>query len=511
MRKLIVSVAMATTLVGVAACSSGSASSSGGSGGKGGTLTLAPIVDALPWDLKDAGLGNNTIYTQTVYDSLMRQDPQGKVIPNLATEWKYDDASNLVLTLKLRTGIKFTDGTALDATAVKTNLEHTKTGANEAAGQLKGIKSVQVVDPTTVKITLAAPDPSFVFNLGSVAGMMASPKAIAAGTLKTDPVGSGPYILDKGATTSGSVYTFTRNANYWNKAAFPFDKVVLKPLTDPTAQLNALRSGQVDGALVTTPKNVAPLQSGGLNILKYAPGDVNGVYIWDRGGKIDKPLGNLKVRQAINYAFDREAIIKGAFQGLGKPTEQVFNPASTAYIEDLNATYPYDPAKAKSLLAEAGYPNGFEVSTPDLSAFFPEAQAAMVEQLGAVGIKVKLVNVPASQVINQLLAGKFGISFFALASFQSWDTVTIQLKPDSLWNIFKYEDPKATELINKAQGQTGEEAAATFKELNTYITQQAWNAPWITVENAYAYSKKVTVVPQAFTPTPYLYNFKPAS
>ena len=509
MRKLTFTAALAAGLLGLSACAGGGNAASGGSGNK--TLTLAPIVDALPWDLKDAGLGNNTIYTQPVYDSLMRQDPQGKVIPNLATEWKYDDASNLVLTLKLRTDIKFTDGATFDATAVKTNLEHTKTGANEAAGQLKGIKSVKVVDPTTVKITLAAPDPSFAFNLGSVAGMMASPKAIAAGTLKTDPVGSGPYVLDKAGTTSGSVYTFTRNADYWNKADFPFDKVVLKPLTEPTAQVNALRSSQVDGALVITPKNVAPLKSGGVNILNYPPGDISGVYIWDRGGKVDKPLGNLKVRQAINLAFDREAIVKGVYLGLGKPTEQVFNPASTAYIESLSSQYRYDPAKAKSLLAEAGYPNGFEVKSPDLSAFFPEAQAAMTEQLAAVGIKLKLVNVPANQVINQLLAGKFGISFFQLASYQSWDTTVIQLKPDSLWNVFKYSEPKVTALIKKAQVQTGDEAAATFKELNTYITDQAWNAPWTTVENAYAYSKKVAVVPQAFTPTPYLYNFKPAS
>ena len=509
MNKLVITAALAAGLVGAAGCAGPGGSSSGSSGTK--TLTLAPIVDALPWDLKDAGLGNNTIYYQPVYDSLMRQDPTGKVIANVATEWKYDDTANLVLTLKIRSDVKFSDGTALDAAAVKANLEHTKTGASEAAGQLKGVKSVDVVDPTTVKITLAAPDPSFVFNLGSVAGMLASPKAITGSTLKTDPVGSGPYLMDKSATTAGSVYTFKRNPNYWNKSAFPFDKIVLKPLTEATAQINALRSGQVDGGLITSPKNVAPLQAGGLNILKYNPGDVNGVYIWDRGGKVDKPLGNLKVRQAINYAFDRDALVKGAFQGLGKPTLQVFNPASTAFDDSLNTKYPYDPAKAKALLTEAGYPNGFEVKTVDLSGFFPDAQAAMVEQLGAVGIKVKLVTVPPNQVINQLLAGKFGITFFSLASFQSWDTVVIQLKQDSLWNPFKYEDPKVTALITKAQSESGDAAAATFKELDTYITDQAWNAPWTVVQNAYAYSKKVTVVPQEFTPVPYIYDFKPAS
>ena len=512
MRKAFVAAAVGTALLATAACSGGSGSSgSGGSGSTNKTLTLAPIVDAQPWDLKDAGLGNNTLYYQTVYDSLMRLDPKAKVIPNLATEWAYDDATNLVLTLKLRSDVTFTDGTKFDAAAVKANIEHNQTGASEAAGQIKGVKTVTVVDPTTVKLTLSAPDPSFVANLGSVAGMMASPKAIAAGTLKDTPVGSGPYVLDKSATTPGSVYTFTRNPKYWNTAAFPFAKVVLKPLTDPTATLNALRSKQVNGALLTTPKNIAPAKAGGLNILEYAPGDVNGVYIWDRGGKIAKPLGNVKVRQAINHAFDREAIVKNAFQGMGEPTLQVFNPSSTAYDAALNSRYPYDPATAKRLLAEAGYPNGFEVSAPDLSGFFPEAQAAMTEQLAAVGIKLKLVTVPANQVITQLLGGKFPISFFSLASFQSWDTTVIQLQPTSLWNQFKYEDPKVSELISKAQTSTGPAQDAAFKELNTYITEQAWNAPWSVVKNAYATTPDVKVVAQEYTPVPYLYNFSPAT
>lgn len=516
MRRGIIAASSAALLLALAACSGtptgpGTASASGTTGGAtGGTLTLAPIVDAQPWDIKDAGLGNNTVYYQAPYDPLLRLDPKGTVIANLATEWKYEDAQNTVLALTLRSDVTFTDGEKFNAAAVKANFEHNATGANEVAGQLTGIKSTEVVDDTHVKVTLSAPDPSFVANIASGAGMMASPKAIKDGTLKDGPVGSGPYVMDKAATTAGSVYTFTRNDSYWNKASFPFDKVVFKPMTDPTAMLNALRAGQIDGGLLTTPKNIAPAKAGGLNVLEYAPGDVNGVYIWDRGGKVCKPLGDVKVRQAINYAFDRATIISKAFQGMGEPTLQVFNPSSTAFDTALNSTYTYDPAKAKSLLAEAGYADGFSCDSVDLSSYFPEAQAVMVEQLKAVGITINLKQVPAAQVITQLLAGKFPISFFALASFRSWDTVTIQLKKDSLWNIYKYEDPKVSELIGKAQVASEADAPAIYKELNTYITQQAWNAPWSVVKNAYAYSKKVTVVAQEYTPVPFLYNFAPA-
>jgi peptide/nickel transport system substrate-binding protein len=339
--------------------------------------------------------------------------------------------------------------------------------------------------------------------------MMASPKAIEDGSLKNGPVGTGPYTLDSGATTAGSQYTFVRNKAYWNAEAFPFDKIVFKPLNDPTAVLNALRSGQVDGALMTSAKNVAPAEASGLTVDKNTPGDVDGVYIWDRGGKIVKALGNVKVRQALNYAFDKNAIVKTAKQGYGQPTTQVFNKATAAYDPALDSKYTYDPAKAKQLLAEAGYANGFDVTIPDLSPVFPDAQAAMVQQLKDIGVRVKVDKVPVNQVINALLSGKYPMAYFSLASFRPWDTVVIQLMKDSLWNPLKYEDPKATALIEKAQSTPpGPEQDALFKELNTYVVDQAWNIPWTQVENAYITSKDVDVTPFVFAPVPPIYNFK---
>jgi peptide/nickel transport system substrate-binding protein len=509
MRRLSLAAAAAAVTLLAAACGGGS--SAGGSGGAtGGTLTLAPLVQAQPWDLKDAGLGNNTQYYQPVYDSLLRLDPQANPTANLATEWSYD-STNTVLTLKLRTDVKFTDGTAFDAEAVKANLTHTQTGTNEAAGQLKVVKSVEAVDAGTAKITLSAPDPSFVANLGSVAGMMASPKAIQAGTLKNEPVGSGPYTLDKAATTAGSVYTFVRNPNYWNTSAFPFDKIVLKPLTDPTAVLNALRSGQVNGAVLTNAQNIAPAKSSGLTVTEYTPGDVEGLYIWDRGGTIVKALGDVRVRQALNYAFDRDAIVKTAKQGLGEPTAQVFNPTGSAFDASLNQKYTYDPTKAKQLLAEAGYPNGFEVTMPDVSAVFPSQQALMTQQLADIGVKVKIDKIPVDQLISSLLAGKYAMSYFVLASFRPWDTIVIQGQKDSLWNPLKYSDPTVDGLIQQAQSATGDAQAALFKQINTTMVDQAWNAPWDFVENAYVTTKGVTVAPQAYAAVPPIYNFKPAS
>ncbi|MEZ0448322.1 ABC transporter substrate-binding protein [Cellulomonas sp. ICMP 17802] len=507
-RRLLVIGPIALTLA-LAACSGGGTSGTSSGSGSGGTLTLAPVVVAQPWDLKDAGLGNNTIYYQPVYDQLFRLDPEANPQPNLATKWEYDDALT-TLTVTLRDDVKFTDGEPFNAAAVQANLMNTKSGTNEAANQLKSVASVDVVNDTTAAIHLTAPDPSLVPNLGNTAGMMACPKAIGTAELQTTPCGSGPYVMDKANTTVDAKYTFTRNADYWNTKAFPFDKIVLTPLTDSTAVLNALQSGQVDGAVVTDSKNVATVKGAGLNTLEYQPGSIMGFYIWDRAGTIQPALADVKVRQAINMAFDRQTIIDSALAGLGKPQAQLFNAQTAAYDASLNDLYPYDPTKAKKLMAEAGYADGFELTMPDLSAFNAGAQAAIVEELGAIGIKVTLENAPLDTVINDMLAGKWATSFFQLDSFRPWDTIQIQLTKDALWNPFHYEDPKVTDLINQAQVATGADQDALYKQINTYVTEQAWDAPWTAATATYAYSKRVKVVAQNFSSTPALYNFTPA-
>ncbi len=509
MRKRWLAAGTAALMLGLTACGGGSGGgdSTGGSGST--TLTLAPVVVAQPWDPKDAGLGNNTVYYQPVYDQLFRLDPEAEVQPNLATEWSYDETLTK-LSLTLRDDVTFTDGTPFNAAAVQANIMNTKSGTNEAANQLKSVESVDVVDDTHAVINLNAPDPSLVPNLGSTAGMMACPDAIGTPELQTTPCGSGPYVLDDANTTVDAKYTFTRNPDYWNTEAFPFDTIVLTPLSDSTAVMNALQSGQVDGALVTDTKNVATLEGAGLNILEYPSGDVSGFYIWDRGGAMVPALADVRVRQALNYAFDREAIIDAAFNGYGTPTTQVFNPDTTAYDATLDEAYPYDPEKAMQLLADAGYADGFTLTMPDLSAFNAGAQAAIVEQLTAIGIEVVLDPLPLDQVIDALLNGKYPVSFFSLASFRPWDTIQIQLTPDALWNPFRYEDPTVTDLINQAQMATGEEQDALFRQINEYTVEQAWNAVWSDVQNTYAYSDDVEVTAQKFAIVPGIYNFTPA-
>jgi peptide/nickel transport system substrate-binding protein len=219
---------------------------------------------------------------------------------------------------------------------------------------------------------------------------MAGPRAIGTDALRTTPVGTGPYTLDAKATTRTVQYTYVKNPKYWNAAAYPYDKIVLKPILDGTARLNAIRSGQVDGG--TGDATTIPTAKGaGLKVLQSAGPGFQGLFIFDRAGKIVPQLADVRVRQAINYAIDPRAILSTLADGKGTLTRQVFNPRSNGWDPSLNSAYAYDPAKARALLASAGAANGFALSMP--VPVYPNLQPLLTQQLAAVGIKVNWVNV----------------------------------------------------------------------------------------------------------------------
>ncbi|MGW4912555.1 ABC transporter substrate-binding protein [Streptomyces sp. NPDC004270] len=500
MRKTVAFIGAGILTATVAACGGGTQAA-----GSDKTLTLAESVTATPWDLAKASMGPEAQYYQPVYDTLIRLDTKGEPTPNLATSWTYDKAQT-TLTLKLRDGVKFTDGTALDADAVRKNLLHTKSGTGTAAGEIQDITGVDVVDAHTVAVRLSHPTAALLPALGQVSGMIASPKALDAA--KT-PVGSGPYKLDTSATTAGQTYTYTRKPDYWNAKAFPYGKIVIKYLADPTARTNALLSGQLDGATLNL-NRVKTVKGRGLNVVTYQPGDVEGLYIWDRAGKKVPALGKLKVRQALNYAFDKQALIKSTKTGLGTPTTQVFAKGEDGYQAALDDKYSYDPKKAKELLAEAGYPNGFSVTIPDFSAIFPQEQAALTQSLKDIGIKVTLDSLPSDQIFSAMLSGKYAMSYFKLGAPTAWDKVQLELTNKATWNPFKYDDPKADDLIARIGKATGTAREKLFEQLNTYVVDQAWNAPWSVIANAYATAKDVKVTPQPGSQYPPIYNYTPA-
>ncbi|MBA8989038.1 peptide/nickel transport system substrate-binding protein [Curtobacterium pusillum] len=504
-----VALAAAAALLALAGCSSAGTANTTGTGGttKGGTLTIAAAVDVKSFDPAQAHIGHYLQYDQPVYDSLLRRKADGTLVPMLATKWKYND-DDTVLTLTLRKDVEFSDGTKLDARAVKTNLDRFRSGNGPDASTLAQVSEVAATDATTVVITLKAPDPSLLDYLGNADGFIASPKAIDAGNIATKPIGSGPYTLDTSKTVAGSSYTFVKRAGYWDPSLQVYDTIVIKPILDSTATLNALISGQVDAALLTA-KTEPQAKNAGFTEYKYGT-DWQGLLIFDRDGKTVPALADERVRQAINYAVDKKTLLTQVGKGLGTVTNQVFGPTTSAYDKSLDDTYPYDPEKAKSLLAEAGYSNGFTVTMPTVSGLIdPALQAAIGQNLGDVGITVKWDNVAAADFIADITQGKYPMTWFSLFQGSPWVASNQILTPNATYNPFHTTDPKVEELIAKVQSGSDADQAAAAKDLNEYVTEQAWFAPFYRPDQIFFTDKTTVTKPQNQQAVPSIYSYAP--
>jgi len=313
-------------------------------------LNWGSAVDVTtPWEPYAMSDGHFRPIMALAYESLLKVRTDGKTIdPGLATKWVWKGNKALVLTL--RSGVKFSDGTALDAAAVKANLDRVLVNkyAGPRTGALNNVSDVAVVNPTTVQVNLKQPDSLLPLWLSLNMGYMVSPKAIASADktgnladLLTATDGTGPYVLNWGASVKGSKYTFDRNPGYWQKGAaltkaFPFDQIVVKVYTNATARANALRSGDIDIALVGA-FDMPAVDKAGFQVITENL-DVIALRLTDRNGENVKALGDLRVRQALNYAINRDQF--GAF-GVG--TSQSFTKGLDAYNPKWDDFYRRNP------------------------------------------------------------------------------------------------------------------------------------------------------------------------
>jgi peptide/nickel transport system substrate-binding protein len=474
------------------------------------TLTIGLIADIQSWAAASSQFGNLNLPYQAVYDTLLSADPSGALKPNVATKYSFDKAGT-TLTLKIKQGIKYTDGTSLDAANVVKNLLAFQKGDSPDASNIASMASATAKGKDTVVIKLKDVDPAFLNYLARNAGLLESSKEIGAKDAKTNPVGSGPYILNKIKSKTGSMYVLDRNPKYWNKSAYPYDTLVIKPISDGTAMVNALESGQVDAANLAANGVIPELMSNGIKLEAHFL-DWSGFSFVDRTGKLGSPLSNVKVRQAINYALDRKALVKAIGNGYGKVVEQVFSPDSPGYVPSLNNAYPYDVAKAKQLMADAGYADGFTINMPSVVAFLGEAPfTLMSDQLKAIGITVKYTEEPFATFFPHILTPVYPMYWMQLEqSPNSWQFLNFLVARNAVWNPDHYGDATSDALLAKIQHTTGATQTAALKQLNTYITQQAWFAPFYLAQGTFAHNSGVKVVSQAGNAVPYLTSFKPA-
>ena len=335
-----------------------------------------------------------------IFEGLTRIDETGSVQPNLATSWDIS-LDGLAYTFHLHDGVKFHDGTPLTAEVVKFSLDRT-TAADSTNGQKQlfaAIDKVEAVDPLTVKVTLKHPEGDILYNLGWGDAEIVAPNSAANNA--THPVGTGPFkFVD---WIKGDRVDLAKNPDYWGTPA-KLDKVTFKFISDPTAAFSAMMAGDVDAF----PEFPAPET---LDQFKSDPrfsvviGTTEGETILAmNNGK--KPFNDLKVRQALSYAIDRKAIIDGAMFGYGAPIGSHFSPADPGYV-DLTGLYAYAPDKAKELLKEAGYPNGFKVSLKlPPPSYARRGGEIIAQQLKAIGVDAEIVPVEWAQWLSDVFKNK---------------------------------------------------------------------------------------------------------
>ncbi|SEE56309.1 peptide/nickel transport system substrate-binding protein [Jiangella alba] len=445
------------------------------------------------------------------YDVLIYQAPDGSLQPQLATSWEYVGDGNTTFELSLRPDIAFVDGTPLDAQAVKANLEYRRDPAvgSQSAAQLAAVSEVEVVDDLTVRIHLATPNPLLpsLFTQ-SGAGAMISPAALAdpAG-LATETFGVGRYQLDASRTVHGDHYTFVSNPDYWSPDDVHWDEVVVSFLPEESAALASLQAGQLDAGMATS-ATVDSGRAAGLSVAGPGFPIVAGLNIWDRDGEVVPALGDVRVRQALNYAVDREAIASALVGDSGSPTDQLSAPDQSGWNDD--GYYPYDPDKARELLAEAGYADGFTLPVRTFAG--EQLTQAIADNLGDVGVVLEINADEQMDQADDAGNSEYGAGFLGWGISPPVQMATYFWLPDALNNPADSLDDTLVELHQQAL--VADEK--TLDELNGQIVARvaelAWFLPVYLQGESVLYDADVVDVPWAnFQSVPTVTELRPAS
>ncbi|MEO1732049.1 MAG: ABC transporter substrate-binding protein [Pseudomonadota bacterium] len=407
----------------------------------------------------------DSVLYSNVFEGLTRFMANGAVVPGLAESWEISD-DGLVYTFKLRDGVTFHDGTAMDAEDVKFTLDRARgeDSANAQKALYSGITDVSVVDPLTVQITLAEPNGSLLFNLAWGDAVIVAPETIA--DIKTNPIGTGAFTFQN--WVQGDRIELARNDSYWGPAPV-LQTATFKFISDPTAAFAAVMAEDVDVfSGFPAPENLPQFDADPR--FQVLIGSTEGETILSTNNKMP-PFDDVRVREALAHAIDRQAIIDGAMFGYGTPIGTHFAPHNPAYV-DLTGNSAYDPGAAKALLAEAGFPDGFETTLhlppPSYARRGGEIIAA---QLAEVGIKAEIINVEWAQWLETVFRGKnYGLT---IVSHTEPMDIGIYARPDY---YFQYDNPAFQELMATLTATTDEDARlALLQQAQTIISEDFVN------------------------------------
>lgn len=492
-------------------------------------LVYAQSVPVTAMDTAGSSIG--TVYPAgyeamyLVYDNLVAFNDRMQIVPQLATKWTVS-SSGLTWTFTLRPGVTFQDGTPLNADAVVYDIQReADPNVNQANRPLwDPIAAVRSIDEATVAITTRRPFGALLNSLAHGSGGIVSPTAVrrlGAGFARA-PVGTGPYMVDRLET--GTEVVLRRFDRYWGgRPGYP--QVVLRNVPDPTTRIALIQSGQADVIGAVPPESVTILQASPDIDVSARPA----LRTFGFAFNLNRPLfQDVRVRQAFNDAIDRAAIIKAIFRGYATPIDSPLSPYTTGHAAA--GTYPYDVARAKSLLGVAGWrpgPDGvlrkdgqpFDISVLTPVGLLPkdvEVTQAFQEYLRAIGVRVSINRVEPAAFWDYLLVPPDRLR---------WDMVLFGFNPSNgdgayhleslflsnpsrqerpkVWNFGWYSNPKVDALLNEAEATVDQR---TRNGLLARAQRIAWtDAPyvWLYAENVIVASRRsvrnVEVLPVGFT------------
>ncbi|MBV8716077.1 MAG: ABC transporter substrate-binding protein [Chloroflexi bacterium] len=462
-----------------------------------GTLTIAQGVDAESLDPYVTTSGASKGMLWTVYDRLVVRDLDLALQPGLATSWKALDDNTWEL--KLRQGVSFHNGEPFNADAVKFSFGRfaDPTIKNGYGTLLKPVSGVDVVDPYTVQVKTTEPFAELIETLAGYVEMLPPKAGADAAAVAQTPIGTGPYKFV--SWTPNDRFVVQSAGAHWSGQPH-LEQVVFRPIPDETARINELKSGGVD--IIT---NVPPLQ---INSLQ----DTSGVSLaraTNSGSIILIPNFNntdvfnkKEVRQALQYAIDKDQLIKVVLRGEAVPMASPF-PKGVAggYVEGL-PPYTYDPDKAKALLAQAGYPDGFSVSFKAPNGRYlqdKQVAEAIAGQLEKVGIKADLETVEWSTYVQGIVGRKYELFLLSQGGLQVGPAVQTNWSSRIKGIAWQgYTNPAVDDLIDTAAKQVDvQQRVATYEQLMRAV----WDdSPWIFLyhqQDIYGVGSRV----QGFRPT----------
>ena len=461
-----------------------------------GVLVVGQIAEPQSLDPSTVTAANDFRILVNLFDGLVGYAPGTlDIVPKLATDWEVSE-DGLQYTFNLREGVTFHDGTPFNAEAVKFTFDRMldeshplhDTGPFPLSFFFSSIASTEVVDDQTVRFTLSEPYAPFLSNLASPTGAIVSPTAVEASGAEfgRNPVGTGPFKFAE--WRSNEAVVIEANPDYWNGAP-ELEAVVFRPLTDPNTRVAEMLSGGIDVMVEVPPASLSEFEGEGYEIYEAA-----GPHLWFLILNMKEgPFADQRVRQAANYAINKEALVEDVLEGTAEVAAGPIPPAfGWAYNEELEP-YPYDPDKARELLAEAGQPNPavtFFVTEGGSGMLDPVAMGTAIQaDLEAVGFDVDIETYEWNTFLGEVNPGLEGKADMAEMAWMTSDPDTLpylalrtEAFPDKGgFNSGYYSNPEVDDLLDRARVSTDQaERAELYKRMQEIVQE---DAPWVFVAN----------------------------